>query len=110
MLTKEESDKMFMFCLEELRLLIEEGHCTDRLSTIKDKLELLHTNLEEEFPHTEQRVIDLIKHRLINVGLETYGALDFKTDIRDFIQEGLEEVSDALIYTAIKLLKIKDRE
>jgi len=109
MLTKEQSDKLFMFCLEELRLLADEGYCVDRLKTVKDTIELLH-NDSKDIPHYEQKVLDLVKHRLINIGLKNYGTLDLKTDKRNFIKENLEEVGDGLIYTAIKLLQIIDGE
>jgi len=110
MLKKEESEKMYMYCLEELRLLIDEGYCVDRLKTVKDTIELLHNNSKEDIPHYEQKILDMVKHRLINIGLKNYGKLDLKTDPRDFIKENLEEVGDCLVYTAIKLLQIIDRE
>ena len=48
MLTKEESEKLFLYCLEELRLMIERPYENDaleeRLTMIKDKLETLFQN------------------------------------------------------------------
>jgi hypothetical protein len=45
MITKEEK-KLFMYCLEELRLLLERPYANDslveRLSIIKNKLEILY--------------------------------------------------------------------
>ena len=46
MMSKKESEMLFLYSLEELRLLIERPYAHDslveRLSTIKNKLELLH--------------------------------------------------------------------
>ena len=48
MITKEESEKLFLYCLEELRLIIEYPYendaLTERLATIKNKLETLFQN------------------------------------------------------------------
>ena len=48
MIAKEESEKLFLYCLEELRLIIEHPHGNDaleeRLTTIKNKLETLFQN------------------------------------------------------------------
>jgi len=46
MISKKEKEKLFAYCLEELRLLIEKPYSHDslieRLSTIKNKLEILY--------------------------------------------------------------------
>ena len=46
MISKKETEKLFAYCLEELRLLIEKPYAHDslveRLSTIKNNLELLY--------------------------------------------------------------------
>lgn len=46
MIAKEELEKLILFCLEELRLLIEKPYENDalveRLSTVKNKIEMLH--------------------------------------------------------------------
>jgi len=46
MITEKELDKLFMYCLEELRLLMERPYAYDslaeRLSTIRNKLEILY--------------------------------------------------------------------
>jgi len=48
MITKKESEKLILYCLEELRLLIERPYMNDalveRLSTVEDSLELLYQN------------------------------------------------------------------
>jgi hypothetical protein len=45
-LSKKETEMLFSYCLEELRLLIERPYAHDslveRLSTIKNKLEILY--------------------------------------------------------------------
>lgn len=45
-ITKNESEKLILYCLEELRLLIENPYehdaLVERLSTIKNNLELLY--------------------------------------------------------------------
>ncbi|MBW2184491.1 MAG: hypothetical protein JRF49_11600 [Deltaproteobacteria bacterium] len=46
MIAKKDTEMLFSYCLEELRLLIERPYVHDclveRLSTIKNKLEILH--------------------------------------------------------------------
>jgi hypothetical protein len=46
MIAKEELEKLILFCLEELRLLIEKPYENDalveRLSTVKNKIEMVH--------------------------------------------------------------------
>ena len=46
MLTRDEIEKLFSYCMEELRLLIEHPHEHDllleRLETIKNNIELLY--------------------------------------------------------------------
>jgi len=46
MISKKDTEILFSYCLEELRLLIERPYAHDslveRLSTIKNKLEILH--------------------------------------------------------------------
>lgn len=48
-MTKKESEKLILYCLEELRLLIEIPYMNDalveRLSTMKNNLELLYQKL-----------------------------------------------------------------
>ncbi len=48
MITREESEKLFLYCLEELRLIIEHPYGNDaleeRLTTIQYKLETLFQN------------------------------------------------------------------
>jgi len=48
LITKEESEKLLIYCLEELRLIIEHPYendaLTERLTTIKNKLETLFQN------------------------------------------------------------------
>ena len=49
MITKNESEKLILYCLEELRLLIEKPYAIDalveRLSIIENKLELLYQHI-----------------------------------------------------------------
>jgi len=49
MITKGEVEKLFLYCLEELRLLIEKPYenyaLVERLSNVKDKLETLYREL-----------------------------------------------------------------
>ena len=49
MITKREVEKLFLYCLEELRLLIEKPYenyaLVERLSNVKDKLETLYREL-----------------------------------------------------------------
>ena len=49
MITKKEAEKLFSYCLEELRLLIEKpceyDALTERLSTIKNNLEILYQQI-----------------------------------------------------------------
>jgi hypothetical protein len=46
MITREESEKLYLYCLEELRLIIEHPYENDaleeRLTTIRNKLEILY--------------------------------------------------------------------
>ena len=48
MITREESEKLFLYCLEELRLIIEHPYgnnaLEERLTTIQYKLETLFQN------------------------------------------------------------------
>lgn len=52
MITKKETEKLFMYCLEELRLLIEKPYMCDaleeRLATIKNKLEIVYQQIVSE--------------------------------------------------------------
>jgi len=49
MITKKEAEKLFSYCVEELRLLIEKPYAydalTERLSTIKNNLEILYQQI-----------------------------------------------------------------
>jgi hypothetical protein len=49
MMTKKESEKLILYCLEELRLLIEKPYVNDalveRLSTMENNLELLYQQI-----------------------------------------------------------------
>ena len=49
MMTKKESEKLILYCLEELRLLIERPYMNDalveRLSTMENNLELLYQQI-----------------------------------------------------------------
>jgi len=49
MITKKEAEKLFLYCLEELRLIIENPYQNDalieRLSTVKNKLQNLYEKL-----------------------------------------------------------------
>jgi len=49
MITKNESEKLILYCLEELRLMIEKPYAIDalveRLSIIENKLELLYQHI-----------------------------------------------------------------
>ena len=110
MLSKLESDKLFMFCLEELKLLADDGHCPDRINVIIAKLEILQQDSKEEIPYYEQKIIDLLKDRLLNIGLKNYGALNLKIDKRDFVKESLEEVTDVIVYLTARLIQIQEKE
>ena len=48
MISREESEKLYLYCLEELRLIIEHPYENDaleeRLTTIRNKLETLFQN------------------------------------------------------------------
>tara|TARA_Y100000593_G_C4036612_1_gene203099 strand:+ start:24 stop:212 length:189 start_codon:yes stop_codon:yes gene_type:complete len=54
------------------------------------------------------KIVDLIRERL-ELGAKKYGHENIISDDRDFIQESLEEVLDCMVYTACKLLEIKER-
>jgi hypothetical protein len=49
MITKKEAEKLFLYCLEELRLLIENPYqnyaLIERLSTVKNNLQILYEQL-----------------------------------------------------------------
>jgi len=49
MIASKEGEKLFLYCLEELRLLIEKPYendfLTERLSAIKNNLEILHQQI-----------------------------------------------------------------
>ena len=110
MLTKTESDKIFMFCMEELRLLKAEGNNNaERLSNVIEQIELLYRDSQEEIPYYEQRIIDLVKDRVLNVGLKNYGEIDSKRiKNTDFLKESLEEVVDSIVYLTAKLIQLSE--
>ena len=56
-----------------------------------------------------EEVLNLIKSRL-DAGADKYGEEILVTDKRDFIVESLEEVLDACVYLACKLIQLKERK
>jgi hypothetical protein len=54
----------------------------------------------------ELRVVEIIVDRLAS-GQVTYGNLTVDEDERNFVQETIEEVADASIYSVIKLLQLQ---
>jgi hypothetical protein len=58
------------------------------------------------FGADELRVIEVIVNRLAS-GQVTYGNLTVDEDERNFVQETIEEVADASIYSVIKLLQLQ---
>lgn len=55
-----------------------------------------------------EEVLNLIKNRL-DKGAKKYGEEILVTDKRDFTVESLEEILDACVYLACKLIQLKDR-
>ena len=55
-----------------------------------------------------EEVLNLIKNRL-DKGAKKYGEEILVTDKRDFTVESLEEILDACVYLACKLIQLKER-
>ena len=55
-----------------------------------------------------EEVLNLIKNRL-DRGAKKYGEEILVTDKRNFTVESLEEILDACVYLACKLIQLKDR-
>ena len=55
-----------------------------------------------------EEVLNLIKNRL-DKGAKKYGEEILVTDKRNFTVESLEEILDACVYLACKLIQLKDR-
>ena len=56
-----------------------------------------------------EEVLSLIKNRL-DKGAKKYGEEILVTDKRDFTVESLEEILDACVYLACKLIQLKERK
>tara|TARA_Y100000310_G_scaffold309563_1_gene353789 strand:+ start:199 stop:390 length:192 start_codon:yes stop_codon:yes gene_type:complete len=56
-----------------------------------------------------EEVLNLIKNRL-DRGAKKYGEEILVTDKRDFTVESLEEILDACVYLACKLIQLKENE
>ena len=56
-----------------------------------------------------EEVLNLIKSRL-DKGAKKYGEEILVTDKRDFTVESLEEILDACVYLACKLIQLKERK
>ena len=56
-----------------------------------------------------EEVLNLIKNRL-DKGAKKYGEEILVTDKRDFTVESLEEILDACVYLACKLIQLKERK
>lgn len=56
----------------------------------------------------EKRVLELVEEGLSS-GREVYGPLEIDEDNRDWLEEAIEELRDALVYIAAKLVEIKRR-
>ena len=56
-----------------------------------------------------EEVLNLIKNRL-DKGAKKYGEEIHVSDKRDFIVESIEEVLDACVYLACKLIQLKERK
>ena len=55
------------------------------------------------------KILDLIEERLL-IGERKYGNENVINDVRDFIQEALEEALDCAVYLAAKLIEIKKKK
>lgn len=62
------------------------------------------TGLCAELGADELRVLLLVAERLVK-GRRCYGALHVESDGRDFRVETLEEIADALVYSACSLMR-----
>lgn len=67
--------------------------------------EILFDNLKED----EKKIMDLLLAR-ISAGRKVYGPWKIEKDKRDYIEEILMEVLDAMHYCAAQLLKLKGEE
>ena len=56
-----------------------------------------------------KQIIRLIKHR-IEFGAKKYGKENVASDGRDFIDEALEEILDCCIYTAGRIIELKNND
>ena len=54
------------------------------------------------------KILDLIEERLV-IGERKYGNENVINDVRDFVQEALEEALDCAVYLAAKLIEIKNK-
>ena len=61
----------------------------------------------DKLGNDELHVLCIIAERLV-MGRRQYGELELPTDRRDFAHEALEEVSDALVYAAAGLLRVRE--
>lgn len=57
---------------------------------------------------TNERILDLVKKRL-ELGKKRYGHDNIISDGRNFELEAYEEILDAIVYIAAKLLEVNDR-
>ena len=55
-----------------------------------------------------EKIINLIKERM-DEGAKKYGEYIMVDDKREFVQESLEEVLDACVYIASKIIQIKEK-
>lgn len=60
--------------------------------------------LAAELGRDELAVLVLVAERLA-AGRKRYGNLDLSTDARNFRMEALEEIADALVYSAAALMR-----
>lgn len=55
----------------------------------------------------EETILQDLRGRLTGIGAQQYGALDIKTDARDFLQQANEELLDGMFYGAIWIRKVR---
>ena len=53
------------------------------------------------------KILDLIQERL-ELGAKKYGKPNMVSDGRDFVKESLEEILDAMVYTAGQIIRLME--
>lgn len=61
--------------------------------------------LYSALPEGERKVLDHIAHRMLDVGLPSYGPMDIERDKRDMAEEERQELYDACVYRALGNLR-----